>query len=208
MLLVAADQVKYCQVSYFRDNEVHTRDGISHGEKLFTKLYSFPKTEKHHAIEKAKYISVENKGHFLVLVVEETESYDIWQENDQVKLTSHTQKSISANEINLEKLVTKMRNVGGIRIEDRWHNLRLYHRCFVGKEAVAWLMEILKISHQQAIELGQRLVDEKWIHHVTNDHQFKDEYLFYRFYWDEKQEEKQDDKLLDPTKLKKFFSLS
>ncbi|WP_353929353.1 hypothetical protein WJM97_13610 [Okeanomitos corallinicola TIOX110] len=204
MLLVAAEQVEYCQITYSRDNKLHTIDGMSYGGKLFTKIEFFPKHEKQAAIEKAKFMSVENKGHFLVILVEESTNYDIWQENDQVKIKSHDTKDIDIADINLEELVTKMRNVGGIRIEDRRHNLRVYHRCFVGKEAVAWLIESLKISQENAILLGQRLVDEKWIHHVTNDHNFKDEQLFYRFYWDEKQ----DDKLLNPNKIKKFFSLS
>lgn len=95
-----------------------------------------------------------------------------------------------------------------IRIENRWYNLRFHPRCFVGSEAVIWLMQSLKISHENAILLGQRLIDEKLIHHVTDNHAFKDEYLFYRFYWDEKQEEKNEEKLLDPNKIKKFFSLS
>ena len=208
MLFIAADQVEYCQVTYSQDNQLKTTDGIYYRNKLFTKLSSFPKTEKHNAIEKAKSVSVENKGHFLVILVEESENYDVWQENHQVKLISQTLSNISVNDVDLEKLVTHMRNVGGIRIEDRWYKLRVYHRCFVGKEAVAWLMETLKISHAQAIKLGQRLVDEKWIHHVTNEHEFKDEHLFYRFYWDEKQEENTDEKLLDTSKIKKFFSIS
>jgi hypothetical protein len=187
MLLISADQVEYCQVTYSVDNEIRILDGMSYGGKLFLKLHSFPKNEKQNAIEKAKLISVENKGHFLIVLVEESEHYVIWQQNNQLKIKNQKPKEISISEIDLEELVSKMRNIGGIRIEDRWHNLRVYRRCFVGKEAVVWLMESLKLSRENAILLGQRLVDEKLIHHVTNDHEFKDEFLFYRFYWDEKE---------------------
>ncbi|TAE55012.1 MAG: mechanosensitive ion channel protein [Nostocales cyanobacterium] len=209
MLLISAEQIKYCQLAYTKNNQQHTKKGMFYNNKLFTKIESFPKQEKHHAIEKAKFISVENKGHYLIIVVEETNTYDIWQQNDHVKIKSHeTKDENKVSEINLEELVKKMRNVGGIRIENRRYNLRVYHRCFVGKEAVAWFMEHLKISHEKAIVLGQRLIQEKWIHHVTNEHEFKDENLFYRFYWDEKLEEKPEEKLLDGNKIKKFFSLS
>ncbi|NES99046.1 MAG: mechanosensitive ion channel protein [Sphaerospermopsis sp. SIO1G2] len=202
MLLVTAEQVKYCQVTYHKNNQRHITEGMSYGNKLFTKINSFPKPEKHTAIERAKFVSVENKGYYLVILVEETDKYDIWQENDHVKIKSSSQPNINIAHINLEELVTKMRNVGGIRIEDRRHKLRTYHRCFVGKEVVAWLIENLKLSHNQAILLGQKLMDEKWIHHVTNDHKFKDEYLFYRFYWDEKSA----NQLLNGNAIKKYFS--
>lgn len=51
---------------------------------------------------------------------------------------------------------------------------------------MSWLRDNLGLSQAEAIALGQRLIEEKWIHHVTDDHQFKNEYLFYRFYMDEK----------------------
>jgi hypothetical protein len=187
MLLVTADQVEYCQVTYSADNEVHTVDGMSYGGKLFLNLHSFPKNEKQNAIEKAKFISVENKGHLLIILVEENNNYVIWQQNNEVKIKSQKPKEISISEIDLKKLVSKMRNIDGIRIEDRWYKLRVYRRCFVGNEAVAWLMESFKLSQENAIRVGQILIDKKFIHHVTDDHDFKDEYLFYRFYWDEKE---------------------
>lgn len=113
MLFVSTDQVKYCQVTCFINNELQTLKGISYGDKLFTKLHSFSKNEKHDAIEKAKAISLENKGHFLVILVEENEKYVIWQQNDQVKIKKP--KDVNISEINLQELVTKMRNIGGIR---------------------------------------------------------------------------------------------
>lgn len=186
MLLVTANQVKYCQVIYTIDDKSQIIDGMSYRNKLFIKLHSFLKSEKDIAIQKAKDIYLENKGRFLVILVEEIRNYVIWIENEQVKIKSQELKDIPISEINLEELVAKMRNVGGVRIENHWYNLKIYRKSFVGNEAVIWLMNSLKISRENAIRLGKRLVDEKWIHHVTDDHTFKDEYLFYRFYWDEK----------------------
>lgn len=208
MLLVTADQVKYCRLIHSKNNKLYTIDGISYREKLFTKLHSFPKNEKHAAIEKAKFISVENKGQFLVILVEQRKSHEIWQENNKVKIKSQRIKDIAINEINLEALVAKMRKNDGIKIENRRYRLRIYQRCFVGSEAVIWLMTSLKLSRENAILLGQRLVTEKLVHHVTDAHTFKDQNLFYRFYEDEKQGDKEEDKLLNPKKIKKLFSLS
>ena len=87
--------------------------------------------------------------------------------------------------MNLDRVVAQMRNVGGLEIKKRRYNLKVYSRCFVGSEAVSWLQDNFGLSQTDAIALGQRLIEEKWIHHVTDDHQFKDEDLFYRFYRDE-----------------------
>ena len=79
-----------------------------------------------------------------------------------------------------------MRNVGGIKIEDRRYKLKNYPKTFIGSEVVTWFKSELDISTEQAIRLGQRLVDEKIIHHVLDQHSFKNDLLFYRFYWDER----------------------
>ncbi|MDJ0649549.1 MAG: hypothetical protein QNJ60_12665 [Xenococcaceae cyanobacterium MO_188.B19] len=94
-------------------------------------------------------------------------------------------KDIIAN-IEIEKVIEKMRNIGGIKIKNRRYKLRIYPNCFIGSEAVEWIVENLNLSTEQAIKLGQRLIDEKFIHHVLDRHDFQNEYLFYRFYWDEK----------------------
>ncbi|MFM2061068.1 MAG: hypothetical protein RLZZ507_738 [Cyanobacteriota bacterium] len=209
MLFVNPEQVKYCQLTQTIGDKLKTIAGISYGDKLFIKLHSFPKEEKQAAIEKAKAISLENKGHFLIILVEEKTDYVIWQENDQVKQKSDKIQDMPVAEINLKSLVNKMRNEKGINIKDHWYNLRVYHHCFLGSEAVAWLIEYLKISHEKAMGIGKRLIAEKWIHPLNNEHDFKDENVLYRFYVDEKSEPKQPDKqMLDTDKIKKLFSLS
>lgn len=95
------------------------------------------------------------------------------------------QKDIVAG-IDIGKVIEKMRNIGGIKIKNRRYNLRIYPNCFIGSEAVEWMINNLNLSTEQAIKLGQRLIDEKFIHHVRDQHNFQNEYLFYRFYWDEK----------------------
>ncbi|MGB7440168.1 MAG: mechanosensitive ion channel domain-containing protein [Coleofasciculaceae cyanobacterium] len=85
----------------------------------------------------------------------------------------------------IEALITAMRGSGGVEIKDRRYRLNLYPDCFVGAEAVEWMMQTQSCTREEAIELGQIFMEREIIHHVTDEHGFKDEYLFYRFYCDE-----------------------
>ena len=118
-----------------------------------------------------------------MLVIEDGDSYEIWTEDPSVRVREV--QDLPIEELDLEKIVGKMLNVDGLEIKNRPYKLKVYPRCFIGSEAVAWLQEHLKLSQEKALSLGQRLIDEKWMHHVTDDHPFKDDYLFYRFYRDE-----------------------
>ena len=87
---------------------------------------------------------------------------------------------ISAVEI--EKIVDSMRGEDGIEIKDRRYRLNIYPNCFIGSEAVDWLIENQNWTREEAIEFGQLLMQRGVIHHVTSTHQFEDAYFFYRFY--------------------------
>ncbi len=89
------------------------------------------------------------------------------------------------SDLELENLIREMRGKQGIEIKDRRYRLNLYSTCFVGRELVNWLVENYQLIREEAIELGQILIEKKMIHHVTDQHAFKDDYLFYRFYADE-----------------------
>jgi hypothetical protein len=78
-----------------------------------------------------------------------------------------------------------MRGDDGVDIADRRHLLSHYPRCFVGTEAVEWLMRAEDLSRDEAIRLGQRLVDRGLLHHVLDEHPFRDGPYFYRFFADE-----------------------
>ena len=90
----------------------------------------------------------------------------------------------------IQELVAQMRGQSGVDIQDRRFGLRIYRSCFVGSEAVNWLVQNQMASREEAIRLGQLLVEQCIIHHVTDEHDFKDEYLFYRFFEDESQANK------------------
>ena len=78
-----------------------------------------------------------------------------------------------------------MRGPKGLDICDRRFRTTLYPQCFVGQEAVNWIVKTQKATRDEAVKLGQVLLAKGVIHHVTDEHAFKDEYLFYRFYVDE-----------------------
>lgn len=75
-------------------------------------------------------------------------------------------------EITLTELSEAMRRALDIR--DRKYRGRLYLACFVGSEAVDWLLESRYApSRDKAIELGNSLVEAKKLHHVVDQHSFK-----------------------------------
>ncbi|XP_064625824.1 DEP domain-containing mTOR-interacting protein-like [Lineus longissimus] len=67
-------------------------------------------------------------------------------------------------------------------IRDRRYHLRHFTSCFVGSECIDWLVQQGEAqSREVALAAMQLLVDHNIVHHVCDDHPFKDEYLFYRF---------------------------
>jgi small-conductance mechanosensitive channel len=85
----------------------------------------------------------------------------------------------------LVALAERMRAPGGVAIADRRHRLATYRRCFVGSDAVRWLVEREGLTRAEAILVGQRLVEQGLLHHVLDEHGFEDAHLFYRFATDE-----------------------
>src|SRR5581483_4906661 len=81
----------------------------------------------------------------------------------------------------LDLLVARMRGPGGVAIVDRRHLLRTYRRCFVGSEAVDWLVAHENLGRDEAARVGQLLVDRGVVHHVLDEHPFRDGRFFYRF---------------------------
>ena len=81
----------------------------------------------------------------------------------------------------LEGVAEQMR--GEIDIADRVYHLRTFNNCFVGSDAVEWMIASGMVpSVDSALHLGNVLLDNGLIHHVTDDmNRFKNEELFYRF---------------------------
>mmetsp|Transcript_16424 Transcript_16424/g.19617 ORF Transcript_16424/g.19617 Transcript_16424/m.19617 type:complete len:389 (+) Transcript_16424:110-1276(+) len=105
----------------------------------------------------------------------EEESISDSESNEVVNLVS------SYGYSDLRALGSLMQNDSEL-VYERRYNFKKYHNCFVGSEAVSWLVE-KKISpdREAAVELGNLMLKEGILHHVTHEHAFKDEKLFYRF---------------------------
>jgi potassium efflux system protein len=85
----------------------------------------------------------------------------------------------------LRDLAARLRGPGGVHVADRRHRLAFFRRCFVGREAVDWLVAHEGLSREDAVAVGQRLVALGVLHHVLDEHPFRDGALFYRFRDDE-----------------------
>uniref|UniRef100_A0A6I8NDA9 Phosphatidylinositol 3,4,5-trisphosphate-dependent Rac exchanger 2 protein n=1 Tax=Ornithorhynchus anatinus TaxID=9258 RepID=A0A6I8NDA9_ORNAN len=84
-----------------------------------------------------------------------------------------------------EKLYNMMCRQGNL-IKDRKRKLTTFPKCFLGSEFVSWLLEIGEIHKpEEGVHLGQALLENGIIHHVTDKHQFKPEQMLYRFRYDD-----------------------
>ena len=76
----------------------------------------------------------------------------------------------------------RMRSPGGLSVRNRLHlhRLRVYRECFVGAQAVDWIVREQRVSRAEAVRLGRHLLAAGLICHVSNEHDFDDSWLFYR----------------------------
>ena len=82
-------------------------------------------------------------------------------------------------------IAARMREPGGVAIADRRHRFRVHARCCVGSEIVGWLVESEKLTRDEAVGVGRRMLEQGLLRHVLDEHGFEDAYLFYRFVADE-----------------------
>ncbi|PXF45739.1 Methylglyoxal synthase [Gracilariopsis chorda] len=69
-----------------------------------------------------------------------------------------------------------------VPIKDRRHHLIKYKNCFVGSEAVDWLVAANPDrTREEAVKIGEQMRKMGLFHHVHLDHDFKDKRYFYAF---------------------------
>lgn len=68
-----------------------------------------------------------------------------------------------------------------VPVMDRFYHLIRYRKCLLGSEAVLWLIHDQRCSQDEAIALGNQMIDLGFLHHVTFEHFLCHAYLFYRF---------------------------
>jgi hypothetical protein len=182
MLLLKKDQVQFQDVINLDSEQPLPVIGILYKNKIFKHLKSFPKDKLESAQQLTRQLSLDPT--VVCLMLEEDENYTIWCQDS--KLQSYESSKIDRlNEIDLKELVREMRDIGGVKIQDRRYRLTIYPRCLVGSEATTWLVRRFFLSEIEAVQLGQKLIDAKLMHHVTDSRSFEDGFFFYRFYWDE-----------------------
>lgn len=76
-------------------------------------------------------------------------------------------------------LARRLAMPGGLDIRDRVYRLRVYPKCFSGREAVDWLVRDQGMARPHAVEVGRRLLALGLIRHVVDEHDFEDGELFY-----------------------------
>jgi hypothetical protein len=186
MLLLKENQVEFQDVINPESEQPTPVIGIFYQNKLFKHLKSFPKDKLESAQQLMRQLSLDPNQAFLML--EEAEKYTIWCQDAKLKSYDASQVDRPDNwidQIDLKELVREMRDIGGIKIKDRRYRLTVYPRCMVGTEITTWLVRKFFVTAPEAVKLGQRLIEEKLLHHVTDGHPFEDGFFFYRFYWDE-----------------------
>ncbi|KPP79998.1 phosphatidylinositol 3,4,5-trisphosphate-dependent Rac exchanger 1 protein-like, partial [Scleropages formosus] len=85
-----------------------------------------------------------------------------------------------------EKLYHMIMSKSRHLIKDRRRKFAIVPKCFFGNEFVSWLIENGEISKpEEGVNLGQALLENGLIHHVSDKHQFKNEQVLYRFRYDD-----------------------
>ncbi|MEB3230362.1 MAG: mechanosensitive ion channel domain-containing protein [Leptolyngbyaceae bacterium] len=100
---------------------------------------------------------------------------------DQGDETTHL--NVSAD-LDLEALAREMQGSEGLDIGDRTYNGQTYAACFTGTNLVEWLVQTRDYSRDDAILIGQWLLQQGLIHPTTDHNGFEDGYHFYQFYRD------------------------
>lgn len=60
--------------------------------------------------------------------------------------------------------------------------VRILILLYIASELIDWFVSSGEAeSRDQAVELGQLLINTDYIHHVVDEHNFEDAYLFFRF---------------------------
>eukprot|EP00945_MAST-04E_sp_MAST-4E-sp1_P005610 g5610.t1 len=90
----------------------------------------------------------------------------------------------------LQQCVLCLLELNLVVIKTRRYHLRFYSKCFVGRHFVDSIVshprtKLACKERLRAVKLMNCLMRAGLVHHVCDDHEFKDDYLFYRFYADD-----------------------
>jgi Domain found in Dishevelled, Egl-10, and Pleckstrin (DEP) len=92
-----------------------------------------------------------------------------------------TNASTGVDMLQLGIVLARLSSKTGLSVQDRSYHGKTYDNCFIGSEAVDWLKTHTKLSRHDSEILLNRLYSFHTIEHVTQDHDIRDGYFFYRF---------------------------
>lgn len=98
----------------------------------------------------------------------------------------HNSKEVPLTTDDLEELKNSLREIVDLRRRKYGFPPKSYDNCFIGSEAVAKMIEAgMAADEDDAMRLGNIMLQAGIFHHVQRDHGFKNDFLFYRFAADE-----------------------
>tara|TARA_R110002003_G_scaffold96_34_gene7718 strand:- start:12775 stop:17652 length:4878 start_codon:yes stop_codon:yes gene_type:complete len=99
----------------------------------------------------------------------------------QSSLFSDTEKYSTSN-IDLKKLAEDLQGEKGIQMLDRRWHWKLHYTCFLGFDLVNWLLSNFKEieTRDEAVELGNELMNKGLFIHVQKRHHFRDGNFFFQ----------------------------
>uniref|UniRef100_A0A6J0SMW2 Phosphatidylinositol 3,4,5-trisphosphate-dependent Rac exchanger 1 protein isoform X2 n=1 Tax=Pogona vitticeps TaxID=103695 RepID=A0A6J0SMW2_9SAUR len=166
------------------NTEVMEVENVEDGTDYHSNGYTVTNGWKIHNTAKNKWFvcmakTAEDKQKWLDAIVKERE------QRESLKLGMERDAYVMIAEKG-EKLYHMMTNKKVNLIKDRRRKLSTVPKCFFGNEFVSWLIEIGEISKpEEGVNLGQALLENGIIHHVSDKHHFKNEQVMYRFRYDD-----------------------
>ncbi|ORY02057.1 hypothetical protein BCR34DRAFT_493449 [Clohesyomyces aquaticus] len=84
--------------------------------------------------------------------------------------------------IDLKRLAEELQGERGIQMLDRRWHWRLHYNCFIGFDLTSWLQSNFKDidTRDEAVDLGNQLMEKGLFQHVQKRHQFRDGNFFYQ----------------------------
>ena len=84
--------------------------------------------------------------------------------------------------LNIASLAETIQTEKGVRMLDRRWHLRLHYNCFIGFELTTWLLQNFRDvdTRDEAVELGNELLESGMFQHVEQRHNFRDGNYFYQ----------------------------
>ncbi|ETO10217.1 hypothetical protein RFI_27161, partial [Reticulomyxa filosa] len=117
--------------------------------------------------------------------VEQQKLYQKTKHQQEIELNT-TPKIPERSEQEIEQLIQKMRQ--GLEVKNRKWWLRMYRNCWIGSDAVKWMLDNKQELHieneDEALALGNMLLEKHKIQHATQQqpqHRFTNAYSFYQF---------------------------